>query len=387
MKKLVLVAATALTCSGVVCAQSSTVSVYARVDNGVRTFSGHAGGQSADLYHSALGGSRWGLNGHHDLGNGMKAGAVLEGTIASDTGGTASINGYERVFDRQSFVYLSEEKWGTVKLGRDNTFGLDALFSGALDVAGLLDAAKTNAVIGSAYGPNPLTSMYSTTRGTRRLDNVVKYTNTKGDFNYGLAYAFGDTNGDVKAGSTQNAILGYKKDKLTTVTTYQITNDPSNKKMDIWNIGGRYNFGKVSGVAAYHVLNADAGYNPKIVNTPGTAGGTPENEPYFLNVLTGTANQGKVNVANVGFAYNFKPQWTYTLSYYNVDQKEGVKVGKVDSYITHLQYDMNKFVSLYGIVDYQKAKEGLKTTAAGASGDQLAFTAGVRVMFDASKSF
>lgn len=322
MKKLVLVAAAALTCSGLVSAQSSTVSVYGRLDNAVRTWDGNAGGQSADLYHSALGGSRWGLSGSHDLGNGMKAGAVLEGTIASDTGGTASINGYERVFDRQSFISLSQEALGTVKLGRDNAFGLDALFSGALDVAGLLDGAKTNVVTGSGYGPNPLTSMYSTTRGTRRLDNVVKYTNTAGDFNYGLAYAFGDRDGDIKQGSTQNAILGYKKDKLTAVTTYQTTNDRSNRKMNLWNIGGRYNFGQVSGVAAYHVLNADAGYNPKVVNTPGSSGGTAEDEPYFLNVLTGTANTGKVNVANVGMAYNFKPLWTYTLSYYNVDQKK-----------------------------------------------------------------
>ncbi len=387
MKKLVLVAAAALTCSGLVSAQSSTVSVYGRVDNAVRTWSGNAGGQSADLYHSALGGSRWGLNGHHDLGNGMKAGAVLEGTIASDAGGSATVNGYERIFDRQSFVSISQDGLGTLKLGRDNTFGLDALFSGALDVAGLLDGAKTNAVTGSAYGPNPLTSIYSTTRGTRRLDNAIKYTNTAGDFNYGLGYAFGDREGDVKASSTQNVSLGYKKDKLNTVTTYQTTNDRSNRKMDIWNIGGRYNFGQVSGVAAYHILNADAGFNPQVVNTPGASGGTAENEPYFLNVLTGTANKGKVNVANVGFAYNFKPLWTYTLSYYNVDQKEGVKVGKVDSVITHLQYDMNKFVSLYGIVDYQKAKDGLRTTTAGASGDQLGFTAGLRVMFDASKSF
>jgi predicted porin len=381
MKKLVLVAAAALTCSGLASAQSSTVSVYGRLDNAVRTWDGHAGGQSADLYHSALGGSRWGLSGNHDLGNGTKASVVLEGTILADSGGTVS----GKTFDRQSFVSLSQDKWGTVKLGRDNTFGLDALFSGALDVAGLLDGADSNATrIGTvdAYGPNPLTSLYSTARGTRRLDNAVKYTNTKGDFNYGLAYAFGDNDGDVKAGSTQNASLGYKKDKLTTVTTYQTTNDARNKKMDIWNIGGRYNFGQVSAVAAYHMMTADAGYNPTLAKD-----GTGTADAYFNSVLTGTTNQGKVNVANVGFAYNFKPLWTYTLSYYNVDQKEGVKVGKVDSYITHLQYDMNKYVSLYGIVDYQKAKDGLKTTTAGASGDQLAFTAGLRVMFDASKSF
>ena len=387
MKKLVLVAAAALTCSSLASAQSSTVSVYARVDNGVRTLNGNSNGQSADVYHSALGGSRWGLSGNHDLGNGMKAGAVLEGQILSDVGGTAT----GKTFDRQSFVYLSEEKWGTVKLGRDNTFGLDALFSGALDVAGLLDGARshstyvgTSTTVGAvdAYGPNPLTTLYSSARGTRRLDNVVKYTNTAGDFNYGLAYAFGETVGDIKASSTQNASLGYKKDKLTAVTTYQSTNDPTNKKMDIWNLGGRYNFGQISAVAAYHILSADAGYNPS---------SSPTSPEYFKDVLTGTgagAKEGKVHVSNIGMVYNVKPQWTYTLSYYNVDQKEGVKVGKVDSYITHLQYDMNKYVSLYGIIDYQKAKDGLKSTVAGyTGGDQLGFTAGIRVMFDASKSF
>ncbi|MBU3585896.1 porin [Polynucleobacter sp. AM-26B4] len=386
MKKLVLVAAAALTCSGLVSAQSSTVSVYGRLDNAVRTWDGHSGGQSADLYHSALGGSRWGLSGNHDLGNGTKAGVVLEGTVLADSGGTVS----GKTFDRQSFVSISQDGWGTIKLGRDNTFGLDALFSGALDVAGLLDGADSNATrLNSsgtsttidAYGPNPLTTLYSTARGTRRLDNAVKYTNTKGDFNYGVGYAFGDNDGDVKAGSTQNVSLGYKKDKLTAVTTYQTTNDARNKKMDIWNIGGRYNFGQVSVVAAHHILTADAGYNPA------GAGGSATAEAYFNSVLTGSANTGKVNVSNIGMAYNFKPLWTYTLSYYNVDQKEGVKVGKVDSVVTHLQYDMNKYVSLYGIVDYQKAKGGLRSDVTGYQDNQLAVTAGLRVMFDAAKSF
>jgi predicted porin len=376
MKKLLLISALLAT-AGVANAQSS-VSLYGRLDTGIRTVDGHKDGNTTSLSHSALGGSRWGIEGSEDLGGGTKSSFRLESTVTPTTGagGSAAAASF---FDRQSWISLSNKDWGTIRLGRDNTFGLDALFSGVLDTAGLLDGVGSNTTLvtaGSstvaAYDPNPLTSFYSTTRDTRRLNNFIKYTHNINGLNFGLGYALGGVAGNGKTGSTMNYSLGYTQGQLATISTYQTTYDEANKKMDVWNIGAKYNFGQFAILAAYHELRADAGYKASL-----TA------DKYFQYVLTGTsttATQGKVAIANTGLVYNFAPQWTYTLAYYNVDQKEGVIKGKVNSATTHLQYDLSKRTSLYGIIDYQKSGSEFPTVT-GYKHNQTGFTAGMRHIF------
>jgi predicted porin len=370
MKKLVLMSAL-LAAAGVANAQSS-VSVYGRLDNGIRTVDGHKDGRTNTMSPHGLGGSRWGIEGSEDLGGGTKSSFRLESTVHPDTGAGAAA-----LFDRQSFISISNKDWGTIKLGRDNTFGLDALFSGVLDTAGLLDGVgsnptRINATV-SAYDPNPLTTLYSTPRGTRRLDNLVKYTHSISGFNFGVAHAFGEVAGDTKKSSTQNYSVGYTQNQFSTVSTYQITRDAANLKMEIWNIGAKYNFGQFALLAAHHELKADAGYSSSDTG-------------YFRYVLTGNSTdssttKGKVNVNNVGLVYNFAPKWTYTLAYYNVNQKEGVKTGDVNSVVTHVQYDLSKRTSLYGIVDYQKADSSLLYASGAYKTNQTGFTAGMRHIF------
>lgn len=373
MKKLVLLSAL-LAAAGVANAQSS-VSVYGRLDNGIRTVDGHKDGRTNTLNHSALGGSRWGFEGSEDLGGGTKSSFRLEGTILADTGGNTPA-----LFDRQSFISISNKDWGTLRLGRDNTFGLDALFSGVLDTAGLLDGVGSNTTkvntatsTVAAYDPNPLTTLYSTARGTRRLDNLVKYTNSINGFSFGVAHAFGEVAGDTQKSSTQNYSIGYTQNQLSTISTFQVTRDAANLKMEIWNIGAKYNFGQFSLLAAHHELKADAGYSSS-------------DTAYFRYVLTGNSadsstTKGKVNVNNVGLVYNFAPKWTYTLAYYNVDQKEGVRKGDVNSVVTHVQYDLSKRTSLYGILDYQKADSSISNATGGYKTKQTGLTAGMRHIF------
>ncbi len=70
MKKLVLMSAL-LAAAGVANAQSS-VSVYGRLDNGIRTVDGHKDGRTNTMNPHGLGGSRWGIEGSEDLGGGTK---------------------------------------------------------------------------------------------------------------------------------------------------------------------------------------------------------------------------------------------------------------------------------------------------------------------------
>lgn len=93
----------------------SNVTIYGLISAGV----GYASNQSGSKTWQALSGTnqnpRWGFKGSEDLGNGTKAIFQLEAGFSVTTGSAAQ-NG--RTFGRQSFVGLSDNKWGTLTLGR-----------------------------------------------------------------------------------------------------------------------------------------------------------------------------------------------------------------------------------------------------------------------------
>ncbi|HBZ57942.1 MAG TPA: porin [Sutterella sp.] len=71
-------------------------------------------------------GSRWGLKGSEDLGNGLKVGFVLESGFKSDTGAQKDD---DRLFNRQAFLSVSGD-FGTVYAGRMYSLISDAGASG-----------------------------------------------------------------------------------------------------------------------------------------------------------------------------------------------------------------------------------------------------------------
>lgn len=95
-------------------------SVVPNAANGFRTGPGHSvaransGGQS---------GSRWGLRGVENLGNGLRALIVLEGGFGIDTG---SMQQGGRLFGRQAYVGMAAEKMGSITFGRQYTAIFDS---------------------------------------------------------------------------------------------------------------------------------------------------------------------------------------------------------------------------------------------------------------------
>lgn len=91
----------------------SSVTVYGRVNTTIENqkFSGEK--SVTGMFNNA---SRIGFKGVEDLGNGLKAGFVLESGFASDTGAGTGTNGAGMNFGRQSEVNLSGN-FGMVRLG------------------------------------------------------------------------------------------------------------------------------------------------------------------------------------------------------------------------------------------------------------------------------
>ncbi len=194
MKKTLLILAAAMTCTG---AFAADVSIYGKVDTAVRfgsTDSGVAGTSRDNQLYMASGttaGSRWGLKGTEDLGNGSKVGFVLESGFGSDTGKLNSLPGDDRLFSREAIVFV-EGAYGRLAFGRQGGVnggnGSLGLFGGNLSVFGpAWDEVGGHRFIWSgAFG---------------QMDNVVSYsTPSFGPFKVHFQYSFGT---DYKSEGTE----------------------------------------------------------------------------------------------------------------------------------------------------------------------------------------
>ncbi|MEE2976108.1 MAG: porin [Pseudomonadota bacterium] len=124
------------------------------------------------LTSGGLAGSRWGVRGTEDLGGGLKSIFVLESGFELDTG-VASQSG--RMFGRQAFVGLEDERAGQLTFGRQYTAAFDAF---------------------SNFSPSRYSTQYEPIAVLLgldfRSDNVVKYTGRFGSFSAIANWSFGN---------------------------------------------------------------------------------------------------------------------------------------------------------------------------------------------------
>ena len=135
MKKT-LIAAAVMAASGVAFA-ASNVTLYGVIEEGVVVSKAKHGDNKVELASGFAQGSRWGITGVEDLGNGYNVGFVLEQGFSADNGaeGTAG-----KAFNRESFLYV-KGGFGSFGFGR----------TGALSYA-QTQAILTGWAFGTSYG-------------------------------------------------------------------------------------------------------------------------------------------------------------------------------------------------------------------------------------------
>ncbi|MDQ0012046.1 putative porin [Variovorax boronicumulans] len=164
MKRLLMWSAIGLASSGAANAQSS-VTLFGVVDLGVQYTKGEGGGSVKALSNGGLSTSRIGFRGTEDLGGGLRAGFWLEGSLNPDLGTGRPSNSNNQTsgagtagpisFDRMSFVSLSHDSLGEVRLGHDfipthyNSIYFDPFNANGVARAGNLTFA------GAGTGPLP----------------------------------------------------------------------------------------------------------------------------------------------------------------------------------------------------------------------------------------
>lgn len=146
------------------------------------TFSMNSGQQS---------GSRWGLKGVEDLGNGLKVGFILEGGFKADTGAQG-----DQMFDRESSLFI-EGGFGKLALGR---MGAINQGSSSWALVNHLSAFTTSFGPFAAQAGN-----FISTAG--KWDNMISYrTPTFAGFTVYTQYSMGKTTsgGKAIAGAVEN---------------------------------------------------------------------------------------------------------------------------------------------------------------------------------------
>ncbi len=244
-------------------AQTANVTLYGILDVGIQHVSGAKGGSVTQVASGIMEGSRFGLRGTEDLGNGFKATFVAEARFEGDTGalGNRPISGNQlpdrltaglppavaaaltnvavgpslgvntggRLFDRQVFVGLITPV-GAILAGRQYTPAFE--ISNRYDAFANATAASPGQIISIPAGVDI------------RADNSVLYRIEKDGFYGGVMFASGESTAGTKRGSLMAANIGYQSGKFGAGVGYnERRNSAGLKALNTLAVGANYDFG------------------------------------------------------------------------------------------------------------------------------------------------
>ncbi|ALL68472.1 Outer membrane protein porin [Paraburkholderia caribensis MBA4] len=199
-----------------ICAMAqSSVSLYGIVDEGIDYVSnsgGHALWRMRDGTYDGVFGSRWGVKGREDLGGGLSAIFQLESGFSLENG---ELRQGGRMFGRQAVIGLSDDKLGTLTLGRQYDSVVDYL--------------QPVTAPGTLGGPLVHAGDIDNTDNSFRVDNSVKYQSpTFAGLQFGGLYSFSNTN-EAGRGTTGLWSLGatYTNNGLHIAGAYLYAKEPA----------------------------------------------------------------------------------------------------------------------------------------------------------------
>ncbi|NPT45793.1 porin [Paraburkholderia sp. 1N] len=250
-------------CATLICGYAhaqSAVTLYGAVDSGI-AYIHNSGGQSSQwkFQSSNLSISQWGLKGTEDLGGGTSTVFDLENGFDS---GTGEADHDEKLFGRQAYVGLANDRLGTVTLGRQYD-----------PITDLLQLLTADVYSGWFATPGDVDNYDS----SARFNNSVKWASpTWNGVQGSIMYAFGGVAGATGSGQTYSAALAYTGAALSVAGGYlhidngnptlsargvsssdSIFNSPVNsayasaRSIDIARVGGQYVLGSYTVGAAY----------------------------------------------------------------------------------------------------------------------------------------
>jgi len=355
MKKTLLAAALLAGFAGVAQAETS-VTLYGIIDTGI----GYTKIKGAGFDQSRIGmingvnsGSRWGLRGSEDLGDGLRAVFTLESGFDSGNGRSGQDT---RLFGRQATIGLASNSWGQLDFGRQTNIA--SKYFGTIDPFG---ASFGQANIGMGFSA----------MNTYRLDNMIMYqTPSFGGFQAGVGYSFNandataaqqfKTNDNIRE---INAGVRYANGPLQVALTFDQLSQRHNvhgpgadgNAQDatprVYGIGAAYDFEVVKLALAYARTEDGwfGGQAPGVTGVPSVGDlATPSN--YFADGFR--ANSYMVGLtAPIGAATSLFGSWQM------IDPKNANLTGDdetVNVFSLGATYDLSKRTNLYAYGSYGK---------------------------------
>ena len=313
-------------------APASSVTLYGVADACVVSYKA---AQGADLQVNGGGctyGSRFGLRGSEDLGDGMRAYFQLESGINLDNG---SLGQNGRLFGRRAIVGLSGD-WGLVEAGREYApafyllTAVDPMRLGVGSASATVWAGSPGAAVG-------------------RTDNSVTYqTPSFGGFTVRGLIAPGEQTAPLptRGGDTKGASLMYRStDMIAGITYAKVTNAAKTGDDSATTIGGKYDFGEFS-LGAIAQFGAWEGTRSTAAPSSATS---MFSRRYSSYVVGGTLKLGPNNVSASYKRYDDRTAANFDADIWSVIYTHPLsKRTQLYTGITRLQ---NKRASSYGAAD------------------------------------
>ncbi len=157
-------------------------------------------------------GDRWRLIGSEDLGAGRKALFYFENGFNLGTGAAGQSG---RLFGRQSYMGLADDRLGTLTLGRQ--------YDAVIDMVGSI--GPTSFLTGMAAHPGDIDNVDN----NARINNSIKYASPRfAGWQFEAIYGFGGEAGSVAARNAWSAGLAYRGGPLNLAAAYlHASSDPS----------------------------------------------------------------------------------------------------------------------------------------------------------------
>ncbi|MDL9999128.1 porin [Variovorax sp. J22P240] len=390
MKKYVaaMMPLAALMSIGTASAQS-TVTLFGIVDTGVSSYWNQAQGpfgttittKQTLLTNSAYNSSRLGFKGTEDLGGGLLAGFWLEAGINSDDGTGVSSNGGLQ-FNRRSTVSL-EGGFGEIRLGRDYTptYWNDNLF----DPFGVNGVGTS--LISTASGqtsPGSVRSGWTNGQYSRSSNSIGYFLPKLGGFYGQFMYAFNESTrydpggltppgvaaivadpslasvaDDARAGRYIGGRVGYNNGPLDVALAYGESTVGSNfylgttSNINIWSIGGTYDFGVVKLFGEYSNNKMDTSFATNAFNPFGTT------RPGFDGLLIG-ATIPVVGYDLIRVSYSAVRYNNVNTDFFGFNPNP-----EADKFAIGYVYNFSKRTAVYATFAYLSNKNGAALTVGG----------------------
>jgi predicted porin len=336
MRTLASFSALALTMSAHNAWAQSSVTLYGLVDTTVRYLTNADSNNDSQV---AMGEgvetpSRFGLKGSEDLGGGLSAVFKLENQFQLWSGKLDNTS--DQLFQRQAYVGLSSNQYGTVTLGRQQTPFFEQM-GNTYDPLTVADFWQ------DSWAYNPVGPFLFT-------NSSVKYSGTFGGLQVEGMYGFGGVAGSTSENSMYGFTASYTAGPLAADVGFQ-QNDVSGKKFNILNVSTVYSFSPTLRFLAGWLHSQD---NTGTVDFAEQQVGAP-------TLLAAAASPNRIDDNfYVGSTWQATAPLALTLAGYYGHARNaalldgGLGVGINYSATVLAEYSLSKRTEVYGAVDFTR---------------------------------